>query len=282
MRVAFSLGRVGATEEAERVCRSRSQAIVLRLTPTARSLRIETDDARVARYVRAAYGAALVDSASASTDSAVLTAGSAFPTASFNGVDLPHGSPGSVPCAWRSYAYLVDQCVWRALARERAWIALYACAVQIDGRAVILVGPSGVGKTTLGFALQRHGARMIGDEMALVRVRDATVDAIDRRFSVRRPRRTLAVDRRRYGALPLPARLAATFVVSRGEGEPQVAPAAASVMACAIAAYAAQPPSDLEGVARLARILSVGRCFTLRLGDVHASAAAVIESVRAC
>jgi hypothetical protein len=246
-------------------------------------LRIETDDARVARYVRSAYGATLVARLPQPTDIAVLTAGATCPTASFNGVDVPRDAPGVEAHRWRSPAYLVDQCVWRSLARERMWCALYACAVYVDERAVLLVGPSGVGKTTLGFALQRSGARMIGDEMALVHQRDAIVDAVDRRFSLRRSRHALAVDRRRYGALPPPARLVATFVVARGRvDEPQIAPMTASSTACALAPYAAQPPHDLAGIARLACLLAAGRCFTLELGEPNATAAAVIATVRAC
>jgi hypothetical protein len=281
--------------------------MVVRLRPTSRTLRIETDDARIERYVKTAYGNNLLDPTHAATDVAVLTTGSEAPVVSFNGVALSRDWPGPGKNPWQSGAYIIDQFVWRALANDPDWMALYACAVVSRERAVLLVGASGVGKTTLGFALQRLGASIIGDEMVLVHRDDVAVGAIDRRLSVRwgtddplddpalhvliRNNAALvgagedgflAVDRRVFGAVPPPAKLAATFVVTRGEREPLVAPASASRTALSIAPYLGVRPQGLDDIARVARALARGRCFTLNLGAPHAAARAVLGALTTC
>jgi hypothetical protein len=54
-------------------------------------------------------------------------------------------------------------------------LAIHAGAVEIDGRAVILAGPSGRGKSTLVVELVRQGAGLLSDESALVDRDDRTV-----------------------------------------------------------------------------------------------------------
>jgi hypothetical protein len=270
-------------------------------------LRIETDDERAERYVRTAYGALLADPGPEPTDVAALMTATGSVIASFNGVELPRewSGPGKNP--WRSGAYITDQFVWRALAAEREWTSLYGCAVVAGRGALLFVGPSGTGKTTLGLALQRLGARVIGDEMIVVNQTDFTVDAIGRRLSVRGTpddplddpalgdvirrcgslvgsgkERFLAVDRCAFGALPARARLAATFFVSRGEREPGVVPAGVSRTALAAARYAGRRPQNFDELAQLAAVLGAGRCFGLSLGDPNASARAVLEAAGAC
>jgi hypothetical protein len=288
-------------------CRSASRWFVLDLAPTRRSLRLETDDARVARYIRVAYGATLVDSLTEPTDVAVLSKSSGTAIASFNGIDVPRDRQAAGKNPWLSDTYVIDQFVWKALAGEREWTAIYACAAIVQGRAVLLAGESGVGKTTLGLALQRLGARVIGDEMIVIRSAPSAVDAIDRRLSVRwragdplgdaalhdlirreaqavgrGKGRFLAIDRRAFGAPPAPVPLAATFVLSRGDGTPQITGAGITRTALAIAPFSARRPYGVDDVARLADVLSAGRCFTMRLGDPNASARAIFEEMHAC
>ena len=307
MLVPSSLGTLEAPRDDGRACRSRVQTLHLSFAPTGRSLRLVTDDARVARYVRIAYGATLVDVLPQPSDIAVLFTGGAKTIVSFNGSDFPRewSGPGANP--WRSGAYTVDQFVWRSLAADPTWIALYACAAVVHGRAVVFSGASGVGKTTLGLALQQFGARLIGDEMIVVHPETLAVDAVDRRLSVRWRQgdplgdaalnelirtnaacigsgrdRFLAVDRRAFGPPPAPARLAATFVLTRGAGAPQIADAGAGRTALAIAPFAGRRPSGLADVGRLADVLAGARCYTLTLGDPNATARAVFEAVCGC
>jgi hypothetical protein len=287
--------------------RSRIRTLHLRLAPTERTLRLVTDDPHVAEYVRIAYGATLAGEVPEPTDVAVLLTGGARPIVSFNGIGLPREWSGRGANPWRSGAYTVDQFVWRSLAADSAWLPVYACAVIFRESALLFSGPSGVGKTTLCLALRKFGAYVMGDEMIVINPTTLEVDAIDRRLSVRRhdgdalgdgalhdlieehgagigsgPGRFLAVDRRAFGPAPAPARLGAAFVLTRGDGEPRVAPAGAGRTALAIAPFAGRRPHALEEVGRLADVLAGGRCYTLTLGDPDASARAVVEAVSAC
>jgi hypothetical protein len=92
----------------------------------------------------------------------------------------------------------------------------------------------------------------------------------------------LAIDRRAFGAPPSQAPLAATFVLSRAGGSPRIAAAGTTRTALALGPYAARRPNGLEEVARLAEVLSAGRCFTLSLADPNASARAILEELETC
>ena len=66
---------------------------------------------------------------------------------------------------------LVLEYVWAPLRAmfEDGFVGLHASAVAIDGHAVALLGPSGVGKSTTAYVLtQRHGARLLSDDLALI------------------------------------------------------------------------------------------------------------------
>jgi hypothetical protein len=256
--------------------------MTVRLTPTSRTVHIETDDERVERYVRTAYGNLLVAAPAPATHTAALLTASGAAHVSFDGVAIPRDAEAT-GTPWDSDAFVVDQFIWRALANDSDWVALYAGAVVIDGRAALLVGDSGVGKTTLALALRSLGAGILGDEMALVHRRDDKVDAIDRRLSIRRDRGEAAlVDRRVLGDPPAPAPLAATFIVKRGTGAPQVVPVSAARTALTLASYLGARPKMLADVTAFARVLERGRCFTLTLGEPGRSARMLLETVRAC
>ena len=53
-----------------------------------------------------------------------------------------------------------------------AWrgnLPLHACAVEIAGKALLLCGPSGAGKSTLCAALVADGARLLSDDLSVIR-----------------------------------------------------------------------------------------------------------------
>lgn len=52
----------------------------------------------------------------------------------------------------------------------RGRVPLHACAVELDGRAVLVAGPAGAGKSTLTAGLLAAGARLIGDDLTIVAV----------------------------------------------------------------------------------------------------------------
>ena len=67
--------------------------------------------------------------------------------------------------------FLLDT-VFAALLQQRACLALHGSAVVIDGKAVILLGASSVGKTTIALALHDRGFPLLSDEVCVVGMRD--------------------------------------------------------------------------------------------------------------
>src|ERR1700735_223342 len=104
MSVPSPHGMLAAPRDERRACRSRVQTLQLRLAPTGRSLRLITDDAPVARYVRVAYGATLVDEMPQPSDIAVLFTGGSKAIARFNGDEVPRDWSGRGANPWRSGA----------------------------------------------------------------------------------------------------------------------------------------------------------------------------------
>lgn len=61
--------------------------------------------------------------------------------------------------------------------RHRGAIPLHAAAVEVAGRAALLVGPSGSGKTTLAAACHRAGHRLLSEDLSCVRLEGAASGA---------------------------------------------------------------------------------------------------------
>lgn len=55
-----------------------------------------------------------------------------------------------------------------AMWSQPQWLALHGSAIGVDGRALVLVGHSGAGKSTTAYALYQQGATLISDDMVLV------------------------------------------------------------------------------------------------------------------
>jgi HprK-related kinase A len=60
------------------------------------------------------------------------------------------------------------------------FLVIHSAVVEKDGRAVLLAGPPGSGKSTLGAALVGSKWRLLSDELALVRPEDARIAPIPR------------------------------------------------------------------------------------------------------
>ena len=71
-----------------------------------------------------------------------------------------------------------------ASAQEGA-LACYGASVAIDGAGVLILGPSIVGKTLLALHLAHQSAKFMGDETAIISLRNAELFAMMRRASLR-------------------------------------------------------------------------------------------------
>jgi hypothetical protein len=263
----------------------------LRLAPTRQTLCLTTDDARIERYIRATYGALMVDlpSPDPPADEAQLLA-----------TELP----ARRSLHFRSGAYQVDQFVWHSLAGDADWMPVYGCTFTIGGRAAIVVGESGIGKTTLGLALTAFGARLGGDEMVLLHRSSRCVVALHRSLTVRTAGLAALVDERTadvvrrhgtalgekaagivtldpgtWGPLPGPRPLAAVVIAQRGESGPLLTPLSPARAAIGMRRYLMPRPRDLAGVAALAELIGAASSFALTMGRPRATARTLLDGI---
>lgn len=54
---------------------------------------------------------------------------------------------------------------------------LHASCVALDGRGLLILGPSGSGKSALALQLMAHGARLVADDRCLLHARDGRLVA---------------------------------------------------------------------------------------------------------
>ncbi len=275
-------------------------------------IRVSGDATGATSAVARSYGAFAVPLEAISAGAARLSA-----TVARGGYRLVdhHGRPVFTTDETQAALGLLDRVVVVVLDRlaARGILGLHAGVVEIDGRAVILAGRSGRGKTTLTLALVRGGAGWLTDELALVDGDDRTMLPYPRAMHVSpgtrallpelsfldgRPRHDLgggaewsvtaddlerAFGARRVGATPLGA-----IVLLDGAPEPDAAPRLEPVIpALATMELLRGTPAaevDFEAtIARLGRIAAGVPCLRLRPGELNATADAVrrwVEGVR--
>ncbi|RYD67824.1 MAG: hypothetical protein EOP58_02220 [Sphingomonadales bacterium] len=68
--------------------------------------------------------------------------------------------------------------VYGVLCHQRGLLPVHAAGVELDGRAVLLAGPSGVGKSTLAAAFWRRGFKLLSDDLTPLRLNEGTVSAL--------------------------------------------------------------------------------------------------------
>lgn len=84
---------------------------------------------------------------------------------------------GSAPDVEPVYTYLISQVISVALL-QKGIESLHASAVAIDGKAIVLVGDSGYGKSTLTAALIQLGAQLITDDLLVLQERAGSYEAL--------------------------------------------------------------------------------------------------------
>ena len=72
--------------------------------------------------------------------------------------------------------------VWTSTAR---YLLVHAAVLERQGQALVLPGPSGVGKSTLCAALVARGWRLLSDEVAMIRPRDGLLQPYPRPISLK-------------------------------------------------------------------------------------------------
>jgi HprK-related kinase A len=82
---------------------------------------------------------------------------------------------------------------------HRRHLLLHAASVERDGRALLMTGVSGAGKSTLAMLLGERGWRLMGDEFALLDLRDGSLHPFPRAISLKNAAVALAPDRRGWG-----------------------------------------------------------------------------------
>ena len=284
--------------------------IVLHLAPATRSVSIWTDDDRIDNYARVAYRR-LVNGGfrpNEMSDRAELFTTQSPAMLRFN--DQPirpdDRSAPSLHANWSSGAYLVDQCVWRSLAADSDWYAVYGLAFAWRGRAALIAGDSGIGKTTLALALSARGAQLYGDEMILVHRKRHDVLAIPRMLTIRpgsieqsgneRARsafrmyaerldadgETFALDTERLGPFPEAHRLALLAIATRGDGEPAFTPMSTLRATVRLAAFVSPRPVHVDELTALSTVLVGVASNALTLGEPSATAARLLRALDAC
>lgn len=156
-----------------------------------RCLAIATDDPFVERFVRDAYSRAILapmdTSARLADRGTILTHGKA-PLLVFNGEERPWPADlGRCRDSMRAAYYGSRELFRLSVSRLDSCWPIYGAAVAVDQQAVIILGPSGVGKTTLALALVAQGARFYGDECVFVDGCSLDVDGLARSLMIREP-----------------------------------------------------------------------------------------------
>jgi HprK-related kinase A len=68
---------------------------------------------------------------------------------------------------------------------QKSFLLLHAASVERDGRALLLTGHSGAGKSTLSALLAERGWRFMGDEFALLGLKDGLLHPFPRAVSLK-------------------------------------------------------------------------------------------------
>jgi hypothetical protein len=185
-------------------------------------------------------------------------------------------------------------------ADARGDVSLHAAAVEIDGRAIVLAGPSHYGKTTLAAGFAQAGHRLLSEDMtvcttrggpaaypgpATVRLRSDVVEGVrptGESFVSAEDQRVRVVleprDRGTGDALPL----AAILILREASTQPELTSVAAPTAIRDLLALAFRPPGgDATGRAfqRVGDLVAGVPCLELSRPLTMAAMPAVIELV---
>ena len=251
------------------------------LTTLERRLTVFSDAPAIVEYVRSVYRRACIPTAhevdTTASDTGVILSANAAQWLVFNGepVSYPDEKPAT---HFRLAFYGSSKLIRLSFRRNADWHSLYAAAMRIDGKAVIISARSGIGKTTLALELMSRGAGFYSDEFVFIRKSDQAVSGLPRSLMIRARTCSLFPDPRLRAVCEAskprtshgdavwdnidaadvfgeqifarPARLGAAIVLERGVGsKTAVEPISAALAA---ADFNRRVNSDTEGFGRLA------------------------------
>lgn len=189
-------------------------------------------------------------------------------------------------------------------------IALYGALCSVDGGAVLLLGPTTIGKTLLALHMAFSGAHFLGDETALFSLVNGEAYAMPRRPSLRESALTLLDDRMRQnvesssnvfptergrfwyaldsetlcGVQPdaRPHALRAICVLSARNDTPSIRRLDAGTGVQLVAQRAYARPTTLAQMSALRRATRHAAFLEMTLGSPSDSSALLLREVRAC
>ena len=209
-------------------------------------------------------------------------------------------------------AYHAAREIFARFAAERPRsVAFYGALCAIESGAVLVLGPTTIGKTLLALHMARAGARFLGDETALLSLatgeayamprlpalRESAlallpdpamakdIAASDRFFPTERGRFWYALDGNALGGIEPNARaytLRAVCVLSARADAPSLRRMEPSDGVQLLAQRAYVRPTTLAELASLRRATRHAAFFEMTLGDPQESSALLLREVRAC
>ncbi len=267
-----------------------NRELLLSLNPTSRRIRFGSSAQSLENYLRIAYGN-LVESSqnsehpflSETFDRAEIQMSNISPRILFNEnvVTIPdivfNAAQGD------HFPYIIEQCIWHSLATELEWESFYGASIGFSGNWVLLIGPSGCGKTTLAVALARNGGYLHGDEIALIRKSDRTLDAVARRIMVRDtvPNQCAFLDLKNFqeNATKSPSRLRGIFFIQGRDEKPlfrRISPTSSALRMLRQARYGKR---DLDLACDLSTLLEDAESYDLTVGTPDMTANAILDII---
>ncbi|HXH82323.1 MAG TPA: hypothetical protein VNN07_05270 [Candidatus Tectomicrobia bacterium] len=256
-------------------------------------VRVSCPDPATRRLVRAHYECLLGDAVPARIEYAIRTDGRRWQL-------RRAGRPAASALDAGELLLQLDQDLLVQLQRVRADLFfVHAAALAIDDRAIMLVAPSGGGKSTMAWALAHHGMHYLSDELAPLELAPLSVQPYPRALTLKDappnpyplPLDTIATSRgfhvppsRFADVARAPTPLAAIVFLHRGAGvaRPAVcrltaAQAGARLYANALNALA----HPNEGIDAALNVVRRTPCFALVTAELDATCAVLAVMFRA-
>ncbi len=144
------------------------------------ALRVVTDGPDLLRLLREELGPLVRDAGDADRDLPLVEVRFHPPPPRLAAGD------GIVPLAPGAAPEQAYGAIFRSLLdRVAGWFVLHAAALERDGRALLVAGPSGTGKTTLALGLSERGYRLLSDDFAPLHRETGLVHPFPRPLGIR-------------------------------------------------------------------------------------------------